>query len=55
MWRIPLALAVLSVFGLLAALLGTGSWRWAAWLALAIPVGVAASYGLRHEMRRHLS
>ncbi|HEY0295075.1 MAG TPA: hypothetical protein VGC69_07050 [Bordetella sp.] len=47
-WRIPLALAALMVFGLLAALLGTGAWHWAAWLALALPLMV----GLWHACRR---
>lgn len=39
-WRIPVALALLTAFGLLAALLGTGVWRWAAWLCIATPVSV---------------
>lgn len=37
-WRIPAILAALTVFGLLAALLGTGAWHWASWLALAVPL-----------------
>jgi hypothetical protein len=48
-WRIPLALTALTVFGLLAALLGAGAWRWAAWLALAVPVAVAVRYGLKRR------
>jgi hypothetical protein len=40
-WRIPTALAVLTMFGLLAALLGTGVWHWLAWLMLAVPILVA--------------
>lgn len=39
-WRVPLALAAMTLFGLLAALLGTGIWRAAAWLTLAVPVMV---------------
>ncbi|WP_051237517.1 hypothetical protein [Ottowia thiooxydans] len=46
-WRMPLLLGVLTVFGLLLALLGDGTWRWASWLALASPVLVAAWFGLR--------
>ena len=38
-WRAPIVLAVLTIFGLLAALLGTGVWHWLSWLALAtVPV-----------------
>ncbi|WP_112993092.1 hypothetical protein [Herminiimonas fonticola] len=37
-WRAPIILAILTVFGLLAALLKTGAWHWAAWLALAVPI-----------------
>ncbi|MCK1395255.1 hypothetical protein [Bradyrhizobium sp. 1] len=42
-WRWPSLLAVLSVFGLLAALLGqTGIWLPLCWGALTIPLAVAA-------------
>lgn len=37
-WDVPTLLGLLTVFGLLAALLGIGVWHWLAWLALAIPV-----------------
>lgn len=43
-WSMPTLLGVLTMFGLLAALLGTGAWHWAAWLALAIPVAVGVYY-----------
>jgi hypothetical protein len=46
-WRVPLLLAVLTVFGLLAALLGTGAWHVVAWIALAIPIGVAARFAMK--------
>lgn len=40
-WRWPLVLAALTVFGLGAALVGEdGPWRWAAWAGLGIPLGV---------------
>ena len=45
-WRAPLLLLGLSVFGLLASLLGTGLWHVAAWLALAVPIVVTAWYAL---------
>jgi hypothetical protein len=37
-WRMPLLLALLIVFGLLAALLGTGIWHVLSWLALSTPL-----------------
>jgi len=46
-WRIPVALAILTVFGLLAALLATGIWHGLAWLALATPVLVGIWFSLR--------
>lgn len=47
-WRIPLALAVLTMFGLLMALLGANSWRWVAWLALLVPIAVGLCCACRH-------
>lgn len=46
-WGMPALLGAATVFGLLAALLGTGGWRWASWLALAWPLGVAVRYWAR--------
>lgn len=43
-WGAPLVLGVLTVFGLLAALLGTGLWHWASWIALAAPVVVICKH-----------
>lgn len=37
-WGAPIALGLLTCFGLLAALLGIGLWHWSAWLALSIPL-----------------
>ena len=37
-WGAPLLLAALTLFGLLAALLGTGIWYWAAWVTIGIPL-----------------
>lgn len=39
-YRMPLVMALFILFGLLAALLGTGTWHLFAWIALAIPLGV---------------
>ena len=40
----PLIMAALVVFGLLAALLGTGVWQALAWIALAAPLFVVGWY-----------
>lgn len=47
-WRIPIALAVLTVFGLMLALVGHPSWHWITWLVLALPIAM----GLWHALRR---
>jgi len=39
-WRIPVLLSALILFGLLAALLGTGIWYWLAWAAMLVPLFV---------------
>jgi uncharacterized membrane protein YbaN (DUF454 family) len=42
-WRWPALLAALSIFGLLSALLGqTGIWLPLSWIALTVPLAVAA-------------
>ncbi|UXX78665.1 hypothetical protein N7E81_14990 [Reichenbachiella carrageenanivorans] len=45
-WKYPIILAVLTVFGLLAALMGTGIWHVLSWLALTIPAVVCLRYAL---------
>ncbi len=37
-WGAPLILAFISIFGLLAALLGTGVWYVLSWITLTIPI-----------------
>jgi hypothetical protein len=39
-WGAPLILALISIFGLLAALLGTGVWYLLSWIALIIPLAI---------------
>jgi hypothetical protein len=46
-YGIPALLAILTMFGLLAALLGQGSWHGLSWLALSIPIVLAAWYATR--------
>ncbi|MGE8618675.1 MAG: hypothetical protein ACN6O0_12715 [Achromobacter spanius] len=43
-WGAPTLLGVLSVFGLLAALLGTGAWHWASWITLTFLLVVILRY-----------
>ncbi|MDR0262862.1 MAG: hypothetical protein LBJ04_06515 [Sphingobacterium sp.] len=38
LWGMPMLLAVLSLFGLIAALLGDGLWDYLGWLALSVPL-----------------
>ena len=48
-WRVPTVLATLTIFGLLAALLGTGIWHWLSWLTLGVLPVVSARYGLNRS------
>ena len=43
-WGVPILLGILSVFGLLAALLGTGGWHWASWTTLTVLIIVIVRY-----------
>lgn len=45
-WRMPLLMAVVTASGLLAALLGAGSWRVLAWVALALPLVIGAWFAI---------
>jgi hypothetical protein len=45
-WAVPLVLGVLTMFGLLAALLGSGIWHWLAWLTLLTPIAVGGWFAL---------
>ncbi|MBP7564432.1 MAG: hypothetical protein KA795_00355 [Burkholderiaceae bacterium] len=48
-WGWPLAMAVLSVVGLLSALLGNGVWDWVSWVALGVPTLACCWLGLRRK------
>jgi hypothetical protein len=45
LWGAPILLTVLTLFGLVAALVGAGIWHGLAWAALTIPVAVCIRYG----------
>lgn len=46
-WRMPVALGVLTIVGLVGALFGDGVWDLLAAAALAVPVAVGGWYALR--------
>ena len=50
-YRIPLMIAVLSAVGLTSALLGDGMWDVLSWLALAVPVALAAMHWRRSRAK----
>jgi hypothetical protein len=39
-WAIPLVLVLITIFGLLSSLLGTGYWHWLSWVAMLVPLVV---------------
>jgi len=43
-WGFPIVLAILSIFGLLSALLGSGIWEVISWIALFIPLSTMFYY-----------
>lgn len=45
-WKFPLLLAALTLFGLLSALTGTGIWHILSWITLVVPVAACIRYGL---------
>jgi hypothetical protein len=46
-WNKPILLFVVTIMGLLLAIMGTGVWHILSWVALAIPVYVVVKYGAR--------
>lgn len=44
LWGMPILLALLSLFGLIAALLGEGVWDWLGWFALSVPLFLVIKY-----------
>ncbi len=52
MWRWPIALAALSLVGLVSALVADGVWDALSWLTLGLPVVVCAWYAARRKSSR---
>lgn len=50
-WKYPMLLAVLTMFGLLSALLGTGAWHLLSWMALSVPVILGIRFSFRKSGR----
>lgn len=49
MWGAPILLAVLTVIGLISALLGDGLWDHVSAVALGVPVALCLWFGLRQK------
>jgi hypothetical protein len=47
LWRMPILLGLLSVAGLLSALIGDGAWDALSWVALGAPTAIGIWYALR--------
>jgi hypothetical protein len=45
-WKYPTLIGVFTLFGLLAALTGTGLWHVLSWVALAVPIITCIRFGL---------
>jgi hypothetical protein len=43
-YRIPFTLALISIAGLILALIGDSLWDWTAWVLLGLPLVIAAYY-----------
>lgn len=53
-WGMPVLLGVISLVGLLSALLGDGVWDGVSWLALGLPNGIIAWYVIRSGWNKML-
>ena len=51
MWAAPVALAVLTLIGLVSALVGDGVWDHVSAVALGVPVLLCLWFGLRHRTK----
>ncbi|MES2414889.1 MAG: hypothetical protein V4614_13875 [Pseudomonadota bacterium] len=49
LWGWPVAIGILSIIGLISALVGDGLWDWVSWVTLGLPVAACCWYGLRKQ------
>ncbi|ATP55841.1 hypothetical protein CPT03_04850 [Pedobacter ginsengisoli] len=47
-WGMPILLSVVTIIGLISAIMGLGVWHFISWMALSIPVYIMIRYGLRY-------
>lgn len=53
MWAAPIALAILTLIGLISALVGDGVWDYVSALALGVPVLLCLWYGLPRRTKNN--
>jgi len=44
-WGFPIGIGIMTTIGLVSSLVGTGIWHWISWIALALPIVIAAWFG----------
>ncbi|HKG08664.1 MAG TPA: hypothetical protein VKB19_19500 [Pedobacter sp.] len=47
-WGMPVLLSIITIAGLLSAIVGVGAWHVFSWVALGIPVCVMLKYGVKY-------
>lgn len=47
LWGMPIILGILTMIGLIAAILGVGVWHYISWLALGIPLYYCFKFGAK--------
>jgi hypothetical protein len=52
-WLWPMAVALLSLIGLITALIGDGAWDVASWMVLSPPLVISGMAWMRSRRRRH--
>jgi hypothetical protein len=45
-WGIPILLSLITLVGLISAIMGVGIWHYFSWVALSIPVYIMIKYGI---------
>lgn len=45
LWGMPVLMAVITIAGLISAILGTGIWHYISWISLSYPLYIMTRYG----------